>query len=173
MIMTEEIVITVDKGVPHPGHPKRGTGSLHTKYHDKLTAMAIGDSFFLRNTTREDITPLLRYAKRININLSARDTDEDEVYMHPGVRVWRVDREDLPGPKGDDSKSEAPTSQEDVTPSGDETLSCLRADNSRVRYWHHPESEDYFSTAIGEDISDDVLLTCVEISKQEYDDNTL
>lgn len=88
---TKQIVITVDKDIPHPGSNagKRVT-TLHTLYHDKLKALAVGDSFFVEGKTRADLQPVLRYAKRIGVKLSALDTDEDEVYMVPGVRVWRV-----------------------------------------------------------------------------------
>lgn len=91
MTDTKQIVITVDKDIPHPGSNagKRVT-TLHTLYHDKLKALAVGDSFFVEGKTRADLQPVLRYAKRIGVKLSALDTDEDEVYMVPGVRVWRV-----------------------------------------------------------------------------------
>lgn len=92
---TKQLVITVDKDVPYPGKNtgKRVT-TMHTLYHDKLKNLAVGDSFFFADKTREDIIPLLRYAKRIGVqNLSALDTDEDEIFMVPGVRVWRLNED--------------------------------------------------------------------------------
>lgn len=95
--MSQEFTLTIEKGVPLPDGQIRG--GVHAKHKKNLLSMAIGDSFFLENITKEEISNLIRYAKRLGVHLLARDTDEDEDYMAPGVRAWRVEQEDLPGRK--------------------------------------------------------------------------
>jgi len=95
--MSQEFTLTIEKGVPLPDGQTRG--GVHAKHKKNLLSMAIGDSFFLENITKEEISNLIRYAKRLGVHLLARDTDEDEDYMAPGVRAWRVEQEDLPGRK--------------------------------------------------------------------------
>lgn len=122
--MSQEFTITIEKGVAIPDGQTRG--GIHAKHKEKLTSMRIGDSFFLENITKDEIANLIRYAKRLGVHLLARDTDEDEDYLAPGVRAWRVEQEDLPGRKpnkptvsksmfdDDDTPDTAPRTKEDL-----------------------------------------------------------
>lgn len=95
--MNQEIVITIDKGIPLPDDKIRH--SHYAKYKEKLLAMAIGDSFFLEHTTKDEVGGLIRHAKRLNVHLLAVDLEEDPDYLEPGVRLWRVEQDQLPGRK--------------------------------------------------------------------------
>lgn len=114
--------ITIERDVPIPDGETRG--GVHAKYKDKLVSMKIGDSFFLENTTKEEIANLIRYAKRLGVHLLARDFDEDPDYLAPGVRAWRVQQEVLPG-----RKPNTPSKSLFDTPAAEEVDEHL--------YWHH------------------------------------
>lgn len=83
------IVISIDKGVPLPsGAPRTSPWSPFT---DKLRDMQPGDSFFIGRATRNDLAGMVRYADRLGVKLIAHEVEDDEVFLLPGVRVWRVD----------------------------------------------------------------------------------
>lgn len=192
-------IITIDKGVPFPEGAKRG--SMHEQYRDKLLAMEIGDSFFRINETRDDIAPLIRYAKRLNVHLMARNTDEDEIFMEPGVRAWRVEQEDLPGRKADVVKEkEAQNDTYWVNRKTGELFHCLpsvRPDDvkakqiARIEYdllleaktkkdtftgfWYHPESDSVFMFTPGKplDGTDGDTAMCNPISEKEFAERTV
>lgn len=92
--MSQDYVITLDHDVPIPDGTQRGT---YVQAKERLISMQKGDSFFRENESRADVSGLVRYAKRIGVHLMARETDEDELFGVPGVRLWRVEQEDLPG----------------------------------------------------------------------------
>ena len=41
-------------------------------------------------------------------------------------------------------------------------------DLAGTRYWHHPESNSYFSTAPGENSRDSIVQECIELRRYEY-----
>jgi hypothetical protein len=126
--MTQDFTITIEKDVPLPNGQTRG--GIHARHKEKLMSMGIGDSFFLENMTKEEIANLIRYAKRLGVHLLARDTDEDEDYLAPGVRAWRVEQEDLPGRKPNASKSLF-----DDSPAID--VQTAREIAAVKKYWHN------------------------------------
>lgn len=186
--MSQEFTITIEKGVAVPDGQTRG--GIHAKHKEKLTSMQIGDSFFLENITKDEIANLIRYAKRLGVHLLARDTDEDEDYLAPGVRAWRVEQEDLPGRKpnnptvskgmfeDDDTPDTAPRTKEDlrhiiISQFDNGLISSKERDKKLLdndlpapglKHWHNKKEELVMKT----EGSVDKLKGFVEITAQRY-----
>jgi hypothetical protein len=94
--MNQPFVITIDRGV---SLDEKRKGSNYAGYKNSLMAMEFGDSFFLENQTRDDVRGLTRYAKKLGVHLRSQETDEDELYGEPGIRLERVPQDALPGRK--------------------------------------------------------------------------
>lgn len=85
------IVIAIDKDIPLPdGNPRAHSFAV---LGPQLRNLAVGDSFFMGRATLNDVAGLLRFAERLGIKLKAFEVDDDEVYLLPGVRIWRVSDE--------------------------------------------------------------------------------
>ena len=179
--MSTENVLTIDAGIPLPEGAKRG--SMHGQYRDKLLAMKIGDSFFFENKTREDLRGLVRYAKGLEVHLMARDTDEDEVYLTPGVRTWRVDQEDLPGRKPNKAEPTYWINRDlDVmytcvpgeTPTDRGAVQIAPAEFNMlaegIRYWYHAESESAFMMHYGEVPQGADGAFCDQITQERFEE---
>lgn len=99
----DNLVITIDDGVPAPDVVRFGFGARESKaakYDDQLKALKVGSSFFIADAKRKDTDFLIRRGKKLGIHLVARSTANDEVYNKPGVRIGRVSAEDAPKPRG-------------------------------------------------------------------------
>ncbi len=94
--MDLEKPIRIDSDVPLPAPTNKG---VYSKFLPQLTRMKIGDSFFREGENSEDLTGLIRYAKRNSIHLKAYDVEADETDLTAGVRVYRVAQDSLPGRK--------------------------------------------------------------------------
>lgn len=169
--MNQPFVITIDKGVNVP--PTVHQRSVFAQNRDTLIAMEIGDSFFQENGTREDVANLIRYAKRHLVHLQAFEVEEDEVYSVPGVRVVRVEQEDLPGRKPttvappEDNRTywinrkskKRYVCEPGIRPEDAKAVQIskaefdLDANNDKpvqqviARFFHHPESNSVFETS--------------------------
>lgn len=154
--MSQEFTITIEKGVAIPDGQTRG--GIHAKHKEKLTSMQIGDSFFLENITKDEIANLIRYAKRLGVHLLARDTDEDEDYLAPGVRAWRVEQEDLPGRKPNN-----PTVSKGMF-DDDDARTAKDLPPPDLKHWHNKKEDLVMKT----DGSVTKLKGFVEIGAQRY-----
>jgi hypothetical protein len=96
--MKKMYILTIDKGVPLPGDTQP---SLIAQCREKVPSMEIGDSFFLAHVTKDNILKALDYCEEhFDAFLLPAETDLDEVYQLPGVRVWRIlSHEPVPVPE--------------------------------------------------------------------------
>ena len=82
------ITISVDKDLPLPdGNPRAHS---FAPLAGPLRNLAVGDSFFMARATLNDVAGLVRFGDRLGIKLKAFEVDDDEIYLLPGVRIWRV-----------------------------------------------------------------------------------
>jgi hypothetical protein len=118
----DNLVITIDEGVPAPDVVRFGFGARESKaakFDADLKKLKIGSSFFIPNVERKDTDFLIRRGKKLGIYLVARSTKNDEVYNLPGVRIGRVSEADAPKPRGprkpkaDAAPAAAPASSKD------------------------------------------------------------
>lgn len=166
--MNQPFVITIDKGVFLP--ETNNNAKLYAQNRDSLIAMAVGDSFFIDGGTRNDVAGLIRYAKRHLVHLQAIEVESDEVYATAGVRVGRVEQEDLPGRKPttiappEDNRtywinrktSKLYICESGVRPADTKAVQISRAEFDLntgkpvheviTRYYHHPDSCTVFET---------------------------
>lgn len=82
------IIIAVDKDLPLPnGNPRAHS---FAPLAPQLRALAVGDSFFMARATLTDVAGIQRFGERLGLKLKAFEVDDDEIYLLPGVRIWRV-----------------------------------------------------------------------------------
>lgn len=91
------MVITVDKDVSVDSKPIRGVDPADPRI-PQLKALAIGDSFFVADAKGKEARPLVTLAKKIGVILLAREVKLDEIYLKPGVRIWRIEDPKNPQP---------------------------------------------------------------------------
>lgn len=89
-----EFTITPDDGIPVPGMDN-DNATYYASHRKKLESLKHGQSFFIPNASAEQLTPFITYADSLDVSLYARDTLNDDIYLQPGVRVWRVRSEQL------------------------------------------------------------------------------
>lgn len=176
-------VITIDRGIPIPGEDE--PVSLIGQCHDKVLSMEIGDSFFLEDTFAEHLRAVIHYADtKLNMTLLARDTDSDEVYLVPGVRVWRIGKErmvtepvvDLNETYWKNKHGVVISGPKGARPNGDDWVQIARAEYLKLlvkqdepaeqeTYWYHAESDTTFALPPGEEPGDPL---CEPINKDEF-----
>jgi len=70
--------------------PREKTGDVQIKtLIAKFIAMRPGDSFFIPNVEPGDVAFLRRPVLRAGCNIKILRVEEDEIYLQPGVRIWR------------------------------------------------------------------------------------
>lgn len=55
----------------------------------KFAKMVIGHSFFIAGVARQDVEFIRRPALRMGCGIRIAEVEEDEIYLVPGVRIWR------------------------------------------------------------------------------------
>lgn len=160
------MIITIDKGIELPASDKP---SLNARYGAQLRSMDIGDSFFIQGRSASDteLVTIIKMAFKLGVYLEAVSTDEDEVYLEPGVRVWRVADQPASGntePKPDRS-ADAPVLAKKTT-----------AGHQPLRFWML-ESDDYTKYSVWssskpvaeQGIAVEAQSRVVEITEEQFD----
>lgn len=128
------IVISVDKDIPLPnGNPRAHSFAV---LGPQLRNLAVGDSFFMGRATLNDVAGLIRFADRLGIKLKAFEVDDDEVYLLPGVRIWRVSDDATNPAQGSGSVTErrTPAEQERLGLSVDVVKLCRDHGAEHLRF---------------------------------------
>lgn len=74
--------------------PREKTGKQQIKVLiDKFVRMKPGQSFFIPDVTRLDVEFLRRPVQRIGCGIKVAEVQQDEIYLMPGVRIWRLEGE--------------------------------------------------------------------------------
>jgi hypothetical protein len=60
---------------------------------DRFVRMRPGQSFFIPEVTRRDVEFLRRPVVRIGCGIKIIQVEQDDIYLQPGVRVWREEGE--------------------------------------------------------------------------------
>lgn len=128
------IVIAVDKDIQLPnGNPRAHSFAV---LGPQLRNLAVGDSFFMGRATLNDVAGMLRFADRLGIKLKAFEVDDDEVYLLPGVRIWRVsdDASNPPNGSGPVSEHRSPAEQAKLGLSVDVVKLCKDHGAEHLRF---------------------------------------
>lgn len=70
--------------------PREKTGKQQVKVLvDRFVRMLPGQSFFIPDVTRLDVEFLRRPILRKGCGIKIMEVEQDEIYLAPGVRIWR------------------------------------------------------------------------------------
>lgn len=158
-----EVVIIVEKDVERPGRRRRPRIDMESENVQKLQGMEIGDSFFLAGAEKKDARPLVDLGKKIDVYLDARQVDLDTIYQQAGVRVWRVEQDEVRTRRVAGTSSTQPDLKIDKGSAGSQGDDD---DVETVRYWHHAESGCVGRCEPGEPFPDEPLAE--PISEADY-----
>lgn len=89
-----DLTIVAENDVPRrrpKGQARRGRprDPKLAGYVQALCDLRVGQSCFFAHLRRADVEFLRRPAVQAGINLTIRETDNDEIHFQPGVRIWR------------------------------------------------------------------------------------